>query len=280
MLENFHFFPKNFDINQTIVLLAGRGIYPQLAWETIVKTCPNAYIFSFEEETKLWGETVAKERHFNFSIGQIGTWLKALKNCSARYVFLAGQITPKKLFQGLNPDLKAILLLAQLKEKNASTIFGALIKEIEKLDIEVLDARCFLEEQLVTPGNLTQTALKLDPEQLQKGIEICKKIAALDVGQGIVVSNGTVIAVEAFEGTDAMIERAGTLCKRPMGLIKLAKQSQDFRFDVPVFGPRTLKKMTDAGLTWAALESHRTLILEKEQVLREANEQNICIFGF
>ena len=157
---------------------------------------------------------------------------------------------------------------------------GQLINEIEKLDITVLDARCFLEDQLVSPGNLTQTSTKLDSEQLQKSIEICKKIAALDVGQGIVVSNGTVIAVEAFEGTDAMIERAGRLCKRPMGLIKLAKQTQDFRFDVPVFGPRTLKKMVESGLTWAALESHRTLILEKERVLEEANQQNIAILGF
>ncbi|MFQ6723140.1 MAG: LpxI family protein [Opitutales bacterium] len=275
-----NFLPKDFDTQQSIVLLAGKGMYPQLVWERLSKTCPNASLFCFEEEVKSWAEQTAQGQHSFFSIGQVGTWLKALKKCSARYVLLAGQITPKKLFQGLNPDLKAILLLASLKEKNASTIFGALIKEIEKLDIRVLDARCFLEDQLASPGNLTKTSAKLDPEQLQKSIDICKQIAALDVGQGIVVSNGTVIAVEAFEGTDAMIERAGTLCKRPMGLIKLAKQTQDFRFDVPVFGPRTLKKMMESGLTWAALESHRTLILEKERVLEEADRQNIAIFGF
>ena len=275
-----NFLPKDFDTQQSIVLLAGKGMYPQLVWERLSKTCPNASLFCFEEEVKSWAEQAAQGRYSFFSIGQVGTWLKALKKCSARYVLLAGQITPKKLFQGLNPDLKAILLLASLKEKNASTIFGALIKEIEKLDIRVLDARCFLEDQLASPGNLTKTSAKLDPEQLQKSIDICKQIAALDVGQGIVVSNGTVIAVEAFEGTDAMIERAGTLCKRPMGLIKLAKQTQDFRFDVPVLGPRTLKKMMESGLTWAALESHRTLILEKERVLEEADRQNIAIFGF
>ena len=275
-----NFLPKDFDTQQPIVLLAGKGVYPKLVWERLSKVCPNASLFCFEEEVKSWAEQIAQGQHSFFSIGQVGTWLKALKKCSARYVLLAGQITPKKLFQGLNPDLKAILLLASLKEKNASTIFGALIKEIEKLDIIVLDARCFLEDQLVSPGNLTKTSAKLDPEQLQKSVEICKKIAALDVGQGIVVSNGTVIAVEAFEGTDAMIERAGTLCKRPMGLIKLAKPTQDFRFDVPIFGPRTLKKMVASGLTWAALESYRTLILEKERVLEEANQQNITIFGF
>ena len=275
-----NFLPKDFDTQQPIVLLAGKGVYPKLAWERLSKVCPNASLFFFEEEVKSWAEQIAQGQHSFFSIGQVGAWFKALKKCSARYVLLAGQITPKKLFQGLNPDLKAIFLLASLKEKNASTIFGALIKEIEKLDITVLDARCFLEDQLVSPGNLTQTSTKLDSEQLQKSIEICKKIAALDVGQGIVVSNGTVIAIEAFEGTDAMIERAGRLCKRPMGLIKLAKQTQDFRFDVPVFGPRTLKKMVESGLTWAALESHRTLILEKERVLEEANQQNIAILGF
>ncbi len=275
-----NFFPKDFDTQQPIVLLAGKGMYPQLVWERLFKTCPNASLFCFEEEVKYWAEQAAQGRYSFFSIGQVGTWLKALKKCSTRYVLLAGQITPKKLFHGLNPDLKAILLLASLKEKNASTIFGALIKEIEKLAITVLDARCFLEDQLASPGNLTKTSVKIDPEQLQKSIDICKKIAALDIGQGIVVSNGTIIAVEAFEGTDAMIERSGTLCKRPMGLIKLAKQTQDFRFDVPVFGPRTLKKMIESGLTWAALESYHTLILEKERVLEEANQQNIAIFGF
>lgn len=275
-----NFLPKDFDTQQPTVLLAGKGMYPQLVWERLSKVCPNASLFCFEEEVKSWAEQAAQGQYSFFSIGQVGTWLKALKKHSARYVLLAGQITPKKLFQGLNPDLKAILLLASLKEKNASTIFGTLIKEIEKLDITVLDARCFLEDQLASPGNLTKTSAKIDSEQLQKSIEICKKIAALDVGQGIVVSNGTVIAVEAFEGTDAMIERAGNLCKRPMGLIKLAKQTQDFRFDVPIFGSRTLKKMAESGLTWAALESYRTLILEKERILEEADRQNIAIFGF
>ena len=275
-----NFLPKDFDSQHPIVLLAGKGIYPQLIWERLSKICSNASLFCFEEESKSWAEQIAQGRYTFFSIGQVGAWLKTLKKNSARYVLLAGQITPKKLFHGLNPDLKAILLLASLKEKNASTIFGTLIKEIEKIDIEVLDARCFLEDQLVSPGNLTKTATKIDTEQLQKSIDTCRKIAALDIGQGIVVSNGTIIAVEAFEGTDAMIERAGTLCKQPMGLIKLAKQSQDFRFDVPIFGPRTLKKMAESGLTWAALESYRTLILEKERVLEEANQKNITIFGF
>ncbi len=275
-----NFLPKNFDPQKPIILLAGKGIYPQLLWERLIKTCTNVYIFSFEEETKIWAEKVAKEHHLAFSIGQVKAWLKALKKHSASYVLLAGQITPKKLFHGLNPDLKAILLLSRLKEKNASTIFGSLIKEIEKLNIEVLDARCFLEDQLVTIGNLTHTSEIIDAQQLQRSIEICKKIADLDIGQSIVVNKGTVIAVEAFEGTDAMIERAGTICKHSMGLIKLAKKSQDFRFDVPVFGIRTLKKMINSGISWAALESNRTLILEKEYVLNEAKKHNISIIGF
>ena len=128
-----NFFPKDFDTQQPIVLLAGKGMYPKLVWERLSKICSNASIFCFEEETKSWAEQVAQGCCSFFSIGQVGTWLKALKKYSARYVLLAGQITPKKLFQGLKPDLKAILLLASLKEKNASTIFGALIKEIEKI---------------------------------------------------------------------------------------------------------------------------------------------------
>ena len=114
---------------------------------------------------------------------------------------------------------------------------------------------------------------------MRRAIKTCRGIADLDIGQAIVVSHGTVIIAEAFDGTDAMIERAKTICNRPMGLVKLAKNSQDFRYDVPTFGMRTLQGMYDAGITWAALESDRTIILDKPEVLAEANRLKIRILG-
>ena len=114
---------------------------------------------------------------------------------------------------------------------------------------------------------------------MDKNVEICRSVAALDIGQSIVVSRGTVVIAEAFDGTDAMIERAGDICDRPMGLIKLAKQNQDFRFDVPVFGLRTLRKMYAAKIHWAALEASRTILLNKAEVISEAERLKIRLFG-
>lgn len=274
------FLPQNFDYNLPIALLAGKGDYPFFMWQKIQTLCPQSYIFSFEEENNVWLKDVDPNRCFSFSIGQVGNWLKALKKHQIRYAILAGQITPKRLFHGLKPDLKAIYLLSQLKEKNATTIFSSLIHEIEKLDIEVLDARSFVEELLVETGPLTHNKAKIDKEYLEKGIHICQTIAGMDIGQSIVVCNGTVIIVEAFDGTDAMIQRAGEICNKPMGLIKLAKASQDFRFDVPVFGLRTLEKMHMAGIQWAALESQKTLLLNKSELIKKAEYLNIHLLGF
>lgn len=275
------YFPENFQSSLPIILLAGRGDYPRLVWERMEKLCPNARIFSFEPEQSEWLQNIPKERWSTFEIGQVGTWLKALRQCEAKYVLLAGQIRPKKLFHGLNPDLKALFLLSRLKEKNATTIYGALLAEIENLGIEILDARCFMEEHLATAGLLTKKAYdSVAPETLQHGIRICRGIAALDIGQSVVVRNGITLLAEGFDGTDAMIERVASICKDGMGLVKAAKITQDFRYDVPIFGLRTLQKMHASNIRWAALESGRTIILDKKSVLAEADRLKITVFGF
>lgn len=273
--------PKSFQTSLPIVLLAGRGDYPRLVWKKMSVLCPNAGIFSFEPENAEWLQTIPKERWSTFDIGQVGTWLKALRQRGVRYVLLAGQIRPKKLFHGLDPDLKALLLLSRLKEKNATTIFGALLAEIENLGIEVLDARCFMEEHITTAGLLTKKDyFSVNPEALQHGIRVCRGIAALDIGQSVVVRNGTTLLVEGFDGTDALVGRVVSICKDGMGLVKAAKTTQDFRFDVPIFGLRTLQKMYASNIRWAALESGRTLILDKKAVLAEADRLKITLLGF
>lgn len=275
------YFPKNFQPSLPIVLLAGRGDYPRLVWGKMSVVCPNARIFSFETENSDWLQNIPTERWSTFEIGQVGTWLKALRQCGAKYVLLAGQIRPKKLFHGLKPDLKALLLLSRLKEKNATTIFGSLLTEIENLGIEVLDARCFMEEHITTAELLTQKDyFSVASETLQHGIKVCRGIAALDIGQSVVVCNGTTLLVEGFDGTDALIEKVASICKDGMGLVKAAKENQDFRFDVPIFGLRTLKKMYASNIRWAALESGRTIILDKKAVLAEADRLKITLLGF
>lgn len=274
------YFPPDFDEKQPVALLAGKGRYPYLIWQEMQKRCPNAFIISFEPNEFLT-QNASPDKIYSESIGQLGAWLKILKKKQARYAILAGQITPKKLFHGLNPDLKAVWLLAKLKERNATTIFGTLINEIEKLNITVLDARCFMESYVVSQGDMTPAyGQKVNEAELRWAIDTCRGIADLNIGQSLVVSRGTVIIAEAFDGTDAMIERAGSICSRPMGLVKLAKNGQDFRYDVPTFGMHTLEEMHKSGIVWAVLESGRTVILDKQDVIAEAKRLKIRILGF
>jgi DUF1009 family protein len=146
--------------------------------------------------------------------------------------------------------------------------------------VTLLDARAFLDEQLADRGWMTRRAEKLEEDYLRHGIEIARECARLDIGQGVVVRKGTVLAVEAFEGTDDMLRRAGTFKTDGMIFVKTIKPRQDFRFDVPVFGERTLAAMREARITTAALAAGDVLILDKANVLQQAEAQGIQVFGF
>jgi len=209
----------------------------------------------------------------------VGKLLKELKGMDAGYAVMAGQVTPGKLFKGLHPDLKAIRMLAGLDRKNAETIFGAIGEEIEKAGVHLLDARGFMDEDLAEEGVMVKGKEKIDPEHLAHGIEIARENARLDVGQGVVVSRGTVLAVEAFEGTNAMLERAGKFGAKNCLFVKLGKPKQDTRFDVPVFGLQTLEAMKDAGIKNAAIEAGSVLLLNKNEVIREAQRVGTSLLG-
>tara|TARA_B100001248_G_scaffold260540_1_gene249080 strand:- start:95705 stop:96136 length:432 start_codon:yes stop_codon:yes gene_type:complete len=143
-----------------------------------------------------------------------------------------------------------------------------------------MDARAFLDDQLAEPGLIAGKKLALKQDHVDHGIHIAKESARLDIGQSVVVRKGTVIAVEAFEGTDAMLLRAGEFKSDEALFVKTTKPEQDYRFDVPVFGMKTLETMLQAGLKNAALEANKTIILEKEKVLAEANQQGVTLWGY
>ena len=235
---------------------------------------------------ELGGETspeacssLSQENDPQFKVGQVGKLLKELKRLDAGYAVMAGQVTPGKLFKGLHPDLKAIRMLAGLDRKNAETIFGAIGDEIEKVGVHLLDARVFMDEDLAEEGVMVKGKEKIAPEHLNHGIEIARENARLDVGQGVVVSRGTVLAVEAFEGTNNMLNRAGNFGAKNCLFVKLGKPKQDTRFDVPVFGLQTLQAMQDANIGNVALESGSVLLLDKHQVLKESRNLGIGVAG-
>ena len=275
------FLPADFDLRRPVGLIAGQGRYPALVAERIRAAGGTVRLICFAEETAPeLVATFAEHERRELRVGQLGRMLRTLEEFEAGYALMAGQITPRRLFRGLHPDLKAARLLFSLKERNAETIFGASAREIEALSIRLLDARSFIDEHLATPGCMTGGRFPIADEHLAHGIRIARECARLDIGQGCVVRRGTVLAVEAFEGTDAMIRRAGEFRSDHALFVKTVKPAQDYRFDVPVFGLRTIESMREAGIRAAALEAGNVIILDKPAVLAQARAAGIALFGY
>lgn len=274
------FLPETFDPSRPLALIAGQGRYPVLLAARAKKAGISVRLIELGGETtpELIASFPEHERSA-VKVGQVGKLLKELKRFDVGYAVMAGQVTPGKLFKGLHPDLKAIRMLAGLDRKNAETIFGAIGDEIEKAGVHLLDARVFMDEDLAEEGVMVKGKEKVETEHLAHGIEIARENARLDVGQGVVVSRGTVLAVEAFEGTNAMIKRAGTFGAKNCLFVKLGKPKQDTRFDVPVFGLQTLTEMHEAGIRNAALETGSVLLLDKDEVLKQAKKLGIGLTG-
>lgn len=274
------FLPDNFDASLPLTLIAGQGQYPVLLAERARKAkIPLRLIELGGETSPELVSSFPEDERAAVKVGQVGKLLKELKKLDAGYAVMAGQVTPGKLFKGLHPDLKAIRMLAGLDRKNAETIFGAIGDEIEKIGVHLLDARVFMDEDLASEGVMVKGKEKIEPEHLAHGIEIARENARLDVGQGVVVSRGTVLAVEAFEGTNAMLDRAGKFGAKNCLFVKLGKPKQDTRFDVPVFGTQTLQEMKKAGFGNAALETGSVLLLDKSEVLKQAKKVGIGLSG-
>ena len=238
----------------------------------------NIVVAAFENETDPSIEPLVDGLEW-MRVGQLGRMLKFLKESGAKHAVMSGQIAPKNLFN-LRPDLKAFLLLAKLKERNAESIFGAIAEAMSNVGVELLPATRFMEEHLAPAG------LIAGPEpgrkgraDLDYGFRIAKESSRLDIGQTVVVQGGTVLAVEAFEGTNAAILRGGALGKKGAVMVKVSKPGQDLRFDVPVIGPITLQVAAEAGLSAIGIEAGQTLLLEGQRLRALANERKITIYG-
>ncbi len=275
------FLPAGYDPRRPLALIAGQGTYPILVAAAARAAGVPLKLVAFEGEAP--AELVASfapNDHAMVKVGQLSRMLGALRDFDAGYALMAGQISPPSLFKGNLPDLKLSSLLFSLKRRNAETIFGAIAREIEALGVTLLDARAFLDAHLASPGCMTGKKFPIDRDYLDHGVQIARECARLDIGQGCVVRKGTVLAVEAFEGTDEMLRRAGAFKTDEALFVKTVKTRQDWRFDVPCFGFRTLETMRTAHLSAAALEAEKVLILEKPAVLEQARAWGISLFGF
>ncbi|MCW5549852.1 MAG: UDP-2,3-diacylglucosamine diphosphatase LpxI [Opitutaceae bacterium] len=275
------YLPAGFDPTRPLVLIAGQGLYPVLIARAARAAGIPVRLVAFEEETRPdLVESFPESERRTLLVGQLGRMLKALREFDAGYALMAGQITPRRLFKGLHPDLKAAQILLTLKRRNAETIFGAIAREIEAVGVTLLDARAFIDDQLATVGCMTGRSFPIDDEYVRHGIHIARESARLDIGQGCVVRKGTVLAVEAFEGTDEMLRRAGGFKTDGALFVKTVKAGQDYRFDVPCFGLRTLETMREAGLAAAALEARGVIMIDREAVINQARNWGIHLLGF
>lgn len=264
---------------RTIGIIAGNGVYPFTFVEAARRKSPGTRLIAaaFENETNpdLKDQVEAIEW---MRVGQLGKLIKFFRSQGATEAIMVGQIAPKNLFD-LRPDLRTLMLLARLKERNAETLFGGIGDELAKDGITLLPATTFLEDLLPGAGPVCGPGLKkrqLDDAAF--GFRMAKESSRLDIGQTVVVRHGTVLAVEAFEGTNACIKRGGELGRgKEVLLAKVSKPNQDFRFDVPVIGPQTIETCVAAGVKAIVIEAGCTLLLEKATVERLCHEHGVSI---
>jgi len=262
-----------------LAIIAGNGVYPRvLARRARAAGVRKILALAFEGETDAeLGQHVDEIRWLR--VGQLNRMLSTLRDARITKAIMAGQIAPRNLFD-LHPDWRALLLLAKMRQRNAESIFRAIAGELDKIGVALLPATTFLEDFLAGKGLIAGPKLsRREKSDIDLGWDIAQKIAALDIGQTVIVKNGTVLAIEGFDGTNETIRRRGALGQGGAVMIKVAKLDQDMRFDVPVIGPETISAALEAKIRVIALEAGRTLLLEKEEVIRAAQSAKISVLG-
>lgn len=264
----------------SLAIIAGSGVYPlAMARSARAAGVSRMVAAAFTGETDPALAQVVDGIEW-MRVGQLGKMLAFLEKSGARRAVMAGQIHPRNLFD-LRPDFKALFLLARLKQRNAESIFGAIAAEMAAIGVELLPATTYMEEHLAPAGLIAGPRMKPRVEDdVRYGFQIAKETSRLDIGQTVVVKNGTVLAVEAFEGTNAAMKRGGELGRGDAVMVKVSKPGQDFRFDVPVIGPLTLEAAREARIRAIGVEAGRTLLLEREKLIALAAEHRISIFGY
>lgn len=234
-------------------------------------------VVAIKEETDRRIDEVA-ENVIWVGIGQLGKMISFFNKEGVSKVMMAGQVKHVQIFSGSLPDLRMMKMLFGLKQRNTDALIGGVADEMAKDGIELIDSTYFIQDQLAQEGVLSRRAPSdVEKENVEYGLRVAQEIARLDLGQTIVVRAKACVAVEAMEGTDATIKRAGELAKGKLTVVKVAKPGQDMRFDVPVVGVPTIQAMIDAGATCISLTAGKTLIFDREEMLGLADRSKIAV---
>lgn len=265
-------------------LIAGNGRFPFLVLEAARAAGHEVTIIALKEEAfpeleLEAGKPPAAAIH-RVSLGKLGTWVGLLEKAGATHALMAGQVKHTKLFSDIVPDMTALGLLARIATKNTDSIIGAVGTFLQERGITLIDSTGFLTPLLAREGVLTRRAPNDDEQaDLAFGYRMADVIAGHDIGQTIAVKSAAVVAVEAMEGTDQVIARAGQLAGAGVVVVKVAKPNQDMRFDVPVVGVATVRAMQAAGASVLSVDAGKTLMIDGDAVIAAADAAGIAIVG-
>jgi DUF1009 family protein len=277
-------------------IIAGNGRFPFLILDAARAQGLHVAVAAIREETDLEINDRAQSDagvtvHW-LSLGELSKLIDTFHNEGVTQAVMAGQVKHKQIFSSIRPDWRLAKLLLNLRTRNTDMLLGAVAKVLGDEGIELISSTSFLEPLLAQEGVLTQRAPDDEERKnVEYGLGVARAVAGFDIGQTVVVAAQACVAVEAMEGTDAAIERAGLLMRsleedesgeastlhRHLTVVKVAKPKQDMRFDVPVIGMRTIDVMLTAGATCLSVEAGRTLLFDRDALLRRASEENIAI---
>jgi len=260
------------DVPESLIIIAGRQAYPAMlakaAREAGVK---RIVVLGFKGETSREVLPLADEVIWA-NLGAMQPFLDKLEATGIKQCVMVGQIAPHNLFH-LRYDKLAREMMAQLESKNAHTIFGAIVDAIESRGITVLPGNTFMECYTPEAGQLSRRApTQREQADIALGLNLVKGTSAFEIGQTVAIRDGIIIAVEAFEGTNQTIQRAGKIGKAGTVIVKVPKEGHDMRFDIPVVGVKTFKVMNKAKVSCLAVEAGKTILLEKEKLIALADQ--------
>ena len=262
-------------------LIAGNGRFPVLALENARKLGHEVVAIGIEQEASREIEPLAA-RCYWISLGELSKLIEILKSEGIAEVMMTGQVKHASIFSAIRPDWRLVKLLAALPRKNTDSLIGGVAKVLEDEGIRLVDSTALLKPLLAGAGAMTRRKPTKDEQvDFEYGRAIAHMLAAWDIGQSVAIAARACVAVEAMEGTDAMLRRATSLVNgKPLTLVKVATRRRHLLFDVPVVGVETIAVMRETGTTALAVDEGRTLMLDREEMIRSADECDISIVGY
>lgn len=262
-------------------LIAGNGRFPILALEAARSLGLEVVAVGIKEEAAPEIEPLAA-RCYWISLGQLSRLIEILKSEGISEVIMAGQVKHASIFSSIRPDWRLVKLLASLRHKNTDALIGGVMKVLEDEGIRLADSTLLLKPLLAAAGTMTRRKPSSEEEaDVRYGRRVAAALSGFDIGQSVAICERACVAVEAMEGTDAMLERAAALVNgRRLTLVKGSRRRRHLLFDVPVAGPGTIATMTRTGTSMLAVDAGRTLLLDRDEMIEAADRTGVAIAGY